>query len=235
MSRVSARAAEILLRRRRGGSITASEPPSDNRLGRERLDGIVIAVQGLGQVGAKLCEHLAKDGARLTVTDIDADAVRAVRERHGATAVAAEEIYDVEADVLAPCALGAVLNDDTVPRLKATIVAGSANNQLAETHHGGALLARGILYAPDYVINAGGLIYVSYEIAYRGAHFDSVVALAHVARLHDRLLNLFGRADEQAMATNAMANRIAWERLEEVRAARARHRTAIRRPVTRSH
>ena len=197
-----------------------------HKLGRDDLDGVMIAVQGLGHVGTHLCERLAGDGAGLVVTDIDEDAVCKTGKRLGATAVAPDDIYDADVEVFAPCALGAVLNDETIPRLKASIVAGAANNQLAEARHGKALAERGILYAPDYVINAGGLIYVSYEVSYRGIHFDREVAMAHVGRLYDRLQHLFERAESDGVPTNEMADRIAWERLEEVRAARLRQRKA---------
>ncbi len=192
-----------------------------HRLGRDELGGVTVAVQGLGHVGTRLCDRLAHDGARLVVTDIDEDALGQARQRFAATAVAPHEIYAAEADVFAPCALGAILNDETIPWLHATVVAGAANNQLAEARHGKALAERNILYAPDYVINAGGLIYVSYEVSYQGTHFDREVAMAHVARLYDRLRNLFVRAEAEGIPTNEMADRIAWERLEEVRAARA--------------
>ncbi|MFQ5958172.1 MAG: Glu/Leu/Phe/Val dehydrogenase [Alphaproteobacteria bacterium] len=192
-----------------------------HRLGRDDLSGVVVAVQGLGHVGTRLCDRLAHDGARLVVTDIDEDATRRAQQRFAADIVAPHEIYDAEAEVFAPCALGAVLNDETIPRLHASVVAGAANNQLAEARHGKALAERDVLYAPDYVINAGGLIYVSYEVSYRGKHFDREVAMAHVARLYDRLRNLFARAEAAGVPTNEMADQIAWERLEEIRAARS--------------
>lgn len=179
-----------------------------HRLGRDSLDGIAVAVQGLGHVGALLCRLLAADGARLTVADIDDRALRCAVEGFGAVAVAPEAIYDAEVDVLAPCALGAVINDDTVPRLAAAIVAGSANNQLARDRHGAALGARGILYAPDYVINAGGII----NIAHEGPGYRRAEAFAHVARIHDTLMTLFARADADGVPTNQAADRLAEER-----------------------
>ena len=193
-----------------------------HKLDREELTGVSVAVQGLGHVGAHLCNYLARDGVRLVVTDIDEGAIGLARERYGAAAVAPGEIYDAEVEVFAPCALGGVINDQTIPRLKASIVAGSANNQLAEARHGKALVDRGILYAPDYVINAGGLIYVSYEVSYRGPYFDRDVAMAHAGRLYNRLRDLFARAEAERVPTHEMADRIAWERLEEVRAARSK-------------
>jgi leucine dehydrogenase len=134
------------------------------RLGRSSLSGIHVAVQGVGHVGYHLCKELTAQGARLSVADVDPlKAERAVRE-FGATIVPLDSIFEVECDVLAPCALGSALNDQTIPKLKAPIIAGAANNQLAEPRHGDDLNARGILYAPDYAINAGGLVNVAAEV-----------------------------------------------------------------------
>ena len=182
----------------------------ERRLGRESLDGVAVAVQGLGHVGALLCQMLANAGARLFVADIRNRAVRRAVERFGATAVKPDAIYGIEADVFAPCALGAVINDDTVPRLKARIVAGSANNQLADDRHGAALMRRGILYAPDYVINAGGII----NIAHEGPDYCQADALAHVARIRGTLTEIFARADAEDIATNVAADRVAEERFK---------------------
>ncbi len=195
-----------------------------HKLGREDLTGLSVAVQGLGHVGMHLCEHLAREGVRLVITDLDGEAIRRTQESYGATAVGPDEIYDAEVDVFAPCALGGVINDETIPRLKASIVAGAANNQLAEGRHGKALIDRDILYTPDYVINAGGLIYVSYEVSYRGPYFDRDLAMAHAGRLYNRLRDLFARADAEGLPTHEMADRIAWERLEQVRGERAQRR-----------
>ncbi|MDX1575886.1 MAG: Glu/Leu/Phe/Val dehydrogenase dimerization domain-containing protein, partial [Kiloniellales bacterium] len=185
------------------------------RLGRTSVAGLRVAVQGLGHVGRELAGLLSEQGAELIVSDIHDRAVEAAVRQLGARAVAPEAIYDAEADVFAPCALGAILNDDTIPRLKAQVVAGSANNQLAEDRHGDALKDRGILYAPDYVINAGGLIYVSGD-AHRtngtgrnGAGFDHDAALARVAGIQDTLMEIFERAEDDGLATSAAADRIA--------------------------
>src|SRR5918997_989122 len=132
--------------------------------GTTSLEGRTVAVQGLGHVGPHLCRLLHKEGARLMVTDLTTDAVEQVVREFGAKAVEPDEILSLPCDVLAPCALGAVLNDETLPRLRCQIVAGSANNVLADSRHGGALTEHGILYAPDYVINAGGLINVADEL-----------------------------------------------------------------------
>jgi len=187
-----------------------------HRLARGSLAGLRVAIQGLGHVGGELARLLNREGVELVVADIHPATVeRAVRD-FGARAVAPEAVYDAEVDVFAPCALGAVVNDDTVARLKAKVVAGSANNQLAEDRHGDALAARGILYAPDYAINAGGLIYVSAEAARDGrARFDRndrETAFARIAGIHDTLMAIFARAETDGVATSTAADRIAEER-----------------------
>jgi leucine dehydrogenase len=181
-----------------------------HRLGRETLDGLSIAVQGLGHVGACLCRRLAADGARLFVSDIQTDAVRRAVAEFGATAVQPEAIYGQDVDVFAPCALGAVINDETVPRLKARVVGGAANNQLAEDRHGEALRRRGILYAPDYVINAGGIINILYE----APDYDQAKAFAHIAGIHDTLTEIFARAEAEGVPTNVAADRLAESRFK---------------------
>ena len=186
-----------------------------HKLGRNSLDGVRVAIQGVGHVGYHLCRYLAEAGAELTVTDIDHEAIeRAATEFH-ARPVAPEEIYGVDGEVFAPCALGAVINDDTIARLKAPIVAGSANNQLAEPRHGVELMRRGVLYAPDYVINAGGVINISHE----GPAYDKREAVNHVAKIHDTLREIFGRADAAGMPTSEAADRLAEERFTKVHAA----------------
>ena len=178
------------------------------KLKRNGLDGLRVAVQGLGSVGGRLCDYLARDGARLAVADIDEPRVRQAVEAHGAEAVPVEEIAEYDAEVFAPCALGAILTDETIPRIKAGIVAGAANNQLAEPRHGEALTARGILYAPDYVINAGGVI----DVAAEGPGYDEDTVLARAAGIHDTLIGIFQRADAEGLPTSAIADRMAEER-----------------------
>ena len=166
--------------------------------GTEELKGRKVAVQGLGKVGMALCEYLHDAGARLTVADINPEAVERAKREFGATVVAPDEIYGVECDIFAPCALGAVMNDDTIPQLKCRIVAGSANNQLKEPRHGDMLRERGILYAPDFVINGGGVINVAEE--YHPAGYGRDRALARVATIYDKLLRIFqtrGGAEHQ--------------------------------------
>ncbi len=197
-----------------------------HKLGKNDLAGVKVAVQGLGHVGWHVAEHLHKSGAKLIVTDIDQARISQAKADFGAEAVDVDHIYDAEADVFAPNALGAVINDETLPRLKVTVVAGSANNQLAEDRHGAALRERGILYAPDYVINAGGII----NIAYEGANYDKAKAFDHCAGIFDTLSNLFERADREGVTTNVMADRLAEERLAGARAA-AQRRPSLRKVV----
>jgi leucine dehydrogenase len=157
----------------------------------------------------ELCRRLVDDGAELTVTDINPDAVRAALAALPVHPVEPDAIIGLAADVFAPCALGGGLNDETIPRLEVSVVAGAANNQLAEDRHGAMLRARNILYAPDYAINAGGLINISHE----GANYNRERALADAAGIYDTLLELFARADREDLPTNETADRIAEERV----------------------
>src|SRR5579871_4821629 len=134
------------------------------KLGKDNLDGVHVAVQGVGHVGYHLCKELHAAGAKLSVADVDPLKAERAHREFGANVVPLNDIFETACDVIAPCALGSALNDETIPRLKARIVAGAANNQLAEPRHGDDLHARGILYAPDYAINAGGLVNVAQEV-----------------------------------------------------------------------
>lgn len=183
--------------------------------GSDSLDGVTIAVQGLGSVGWSLCEKLHAEGARLIVTDIDAARVEKARTAFSAEAVPAEAIVGVDADIFAPCALGGVLSQKTIPGLKARIVAGSANNQLVHHEDARLLMERGVLYAPDYVINAGGLINVAAELTPDG--YDRAAAMAKVAEIPDTLLDIFERAEKQKRPTNDIAAEIAMERIRAAR------------------
>ncbi len=175
----------------------------------DSLEGRHVAVQGLGHVGYHLCEDLAAEGARLSVTDIDADRVRRVVEEFDATAVDTDDIYDVDADIFAPCALGAVVNDDTLERLSVEVVAGAANNILALSHHGQELHARNILYAPDYVINAGGLINVYGEMNDWGTERSKRKA----TDIYRTLLRIFEHAEAEDLPTNEAADAVAEQRV----------------------
>jgi leucine dehydrogenase len=180
------------------------------RLGRDELAGLSVAVQGAGGVGYHLCRMLAAEGARLSVADVRPAAVQRVVEEFKASALPVEDILAADVDVLAPCALGAVLNAASFPRLRARVVAGAANNQLAQGQDGSALSAAGILYAPDYVINAGGIISVAREY-YGGATEAQVIA--DIQGIPVRLTEIFERARRENRTTNAVADQMARERL----------------------
>ena len=178
------------------------------KLSRTDLRGLKVAIQGLGNVGYRLAKHLHEAGAKLWVTDLHAPAVERCVKELGATAVGMDQIFAVDAEVFAPCAMGAIINDRTLPQLKAGIVAGAANNQLATPRHGQALLARGILYAPDYVINAGGII----EIWYEGPGYDERKVRAHLDQIGQTLTTVFERAKQEQHPTGEIADRMAEER-----------------------
>jgi leucine dehydrogenase len=179
-------------------------------LGRSDLDGLRVAVQGVGNVGYQLCKFLHEAGAKLWVSDIRRDAAARAEANFGAHIVAGEEIYGQDVDVFAPCALGAELNARTIPQLKASIIAGAANNQLEREENGAELAARDILYAPDYVINAGGVINLSYETE---AGYERDRAMAHTARIHQVALDIFGRARREGRPTSDVADDMARELL----------------------
>lgn len=180
------------------------------KLGRDSLDGLRVAIQGVGNVGFDLARQLKDAGAQLWVADIHEENLVRAREELGARALAPEAIYAADVDVFAPCAMGAILNDETIPQLRASIVAGAANNQLAEVRHGSELMRRGILYAPDYVINAGGII----DIYHERIGFDRPALLRHLEGIHDTLLEIFERADKEARPTGEVADALAEERFK---------------------
>ena len=183
--------------------------------GNDDLNGKTVAVQGVGSVGGYTCEHLAEAGANLIITDIDQEALAGVAKRTGAKLVAPDEIYDVDADVFSPNALGAIINEDTLKRLKVKVVAGGANNQLIVPEMGELVRRAGILYAPDYVINGGGIINVAAEISgsYSRAWGDQKV---------DTLIDTLGTVLDDALAagrpTNEVADEIARARIDAARA-----------------
>lgn len=170
--------------------------------------GRCVAVQGLGSVGFALARRLADAGARLVVADIDERNVTRAAELLGATAVVPDDIHAVDCDIFAPCALGGILNDETIPRLRCAVVAGAANNQLLdEGRHAAALQNRGILYAPDYVVNSGGIMNVSCELSAGG--YDEAVALARIRTIPEIMHGVFARARERGITTHAAAQEIA--------------------------
>jgi leucine dehydrogenase len=182
--------------------------------GSDSLAGMTVAVQGTGHVGYSLCKLLAAEDAQLIVTDIYDERVRRVVTEFDARAVAPNEIYGVEADIFAPCALGAIINDDTIAEFQFDIIAGAANNQLAQERHGDLLHKRGVLYAPDYVINAGGLINVYGELN----DWTPEQATRKAGEIYDTLMQIFEFANEHGIPTYEAADRVAERRIEQVSA-----------------
>ena len=177
-----------------------------HKLGRDGFAGVHVAIQGLGSVGSALAGKLAAAGARLTVADLDAARAERVAAETGATAVANDDIMTVAADVFSPNALGAILTAESIAALDVAVVAGAANNQLATPADGARVAARGILYAPDYVINAGGIINVVAEYLGNG---DAASVAAQIARIEGRLADIFADADASGRATDAVADAMA--------------------------
>jgi leucine dehydrogenase len=179
------------------------------------LDGVTVAIQGVGHVGAYLADKLHAAGAKLIITDVNEDALRQVAERTGAKVVKPGQIFDAEADVFAPCALGGAINIDTLPRLKAKIIAGGANNQLADPEIGRAVYERGMLYLPDYVINGGGIINVAGEIRAldRQEAFDPAWVATKLARLMETLGEVLDRSKAEGRPTHEVANEMAKGRI----------------------
>jgi leucine dehydrogenase len=180
--------------------------------GTSSLEGKVVAVQGVGHVGYHLCRLLHEDGANLMVSDVNEQAVQRVVREFGAKPVELDEILTIPCDIFAPCALGAVLDDATIPELRCSIVAGSANNVLAESHHGEVLAERGILYAPDYVINAGGLINVADELE----GYNERRAVKRVRRIEDSIRRIIAIARRDGVPTNVAADTLALERIAAI-------------------
>ncbi|MED2972630.1 branched-chain amino acid dehydrogenase [Fictibacillus sp. B-59209] len=190
---------------------------ANEAFGTDSLEGKVIAVQGVGHVAYNLCRHLNEEGAQLIVTDINKEAVDRVVEEFGAKAVDPDEIYGVECDIFAPCALGAIINDQTIGQIKAKVIAGAANNQLRETRHGDAIHEMGIIYAPDYVINAGGVINVADEL--NGYNRDR--AMKKVETIYDNIAKVIEISKRDGIPTYLAADRLAEERIERMRNSRS--------------
>jgi leucine dehydrogenase len=183
-----------------------------HRYDTDELRGKVVAIQGCGHVGYYLSELLYKEGAELVVSDIDATKVEKVVKDFGAKAVASDDIYSVPANVFAPCALGGIINDQTIAQLEVDIVAGGANNQLAQERHGDMLDQRGITYAPDYVINAGGLVNVNAELE----GWTPERARNKAGEIYDTILMVFDIAAEERIPSYRAADRLAERRIAAI-------------------
>jgi leucine dehydrogenase len=191
--------------------------------GHDSLTGKTIAIQGVGDTAYHLCKHLQQEEAKLIVTDIDQNRVNVALQEFGATAVSIDRIYDVDCDIFSPCALGAILHDETIPRLKCNIVAGTANNQLKEEHHGDLLHKRGIVYAPDYIINAGGLIHVTDEL--QGYNRERV--LKKIEAIYGNLSNIFAIAKRDGIPSYKAADCMVEERIASIRQSKGRLLQAV--------
>ena len=184
------------------------------RLQSQNLQGLKVAVQGLGNVGKNLCQNLHEHGVQLFVTDISPEKVQEVKRLFGATVVEPDEIFSLDVDVFSPCALGGILNSETIPRIQAPIIAGPANNQLGQEQiHSQMLAEKGILYCPDYVINAGGLINVYNEMI----GYNEEKAFKQVHNIYDTLLEIFAIAQKQDIPTNNAAKHLAEQRILNAR------------------
>ncbi len=183
------------------------------QFGSDSLEGKTIAVQGVGHVGEYLVKHLAAEKANVVITDIHEETLKRVANQYGVKVVAPSEIYDVPMDIYAPCAMGATINDETLSRLKCSIISGAANNQLAiEQKHGLEVMNRGIIYAPDYTINAGGVINCFSEVE----GLSSEWAHTKAGEIYTTILNIIHRSKEANIPTYQIANKMAEERIAAV-------------------
>ncbi len=189
------------------------------QLGTDSLKGMRVAVQGLGNVGTHLVKHLVEEGAKVIVSDIDSDKVKRHVDQYKVESCSTEEILFKECDILAPCALGAIINDSTIQKLKTKVIAGGANNVLAEPRHGNQLRELGILYAPDYVINAGGLMNVFVELE----GYSPERAFDKTRKVYDNCLKVFEIAKRDNVGTHVAADRMAEERITTIGKLRQRH------------
>jgi leucine dehydrogenase len=183
-----------------------------HQFGSDSLAGKKILVQGTGHVGETLIDYITKEGALVQIADINQAKMEEVAAKYGATIYAGDDVYSADVDIYAPCALGATINDDTVNKLKAKVIAGAANNQLAlEQVHGQILRERGILYAPDFLINAGGIINVYAEIV----GYDKAEALRRTENIYNTTLEIFHFAEANNITTHQAALSIAQKRVDD--------------------
>lgn len=197
------------------GCVVGIEASAGYRYGSRDLTGKRILLQGVGAVGSEMARLLKERGARVTICDIKTDKVAQLAEQYGYDTVEESKHLDVECDIYAPCARGAGINDDTIPKLTCDIIAGCANNMLLEPRHGDVLREKGILYAPDYVVNAAGIINVSVERLPGG--YDEDEAMRRIHRIADNLQEIFEISDREGISTNSASERLAEARIEAAR------------------
>ncbi|OUD46783.1 Glu/Leu/Phe/Val dehydrogenase family protein, partial [Flavobacterium psychrophilum] len=181
------------------------------KFGSDVLEGKKVLVQGIGHVGETLVDYLTKEGAKVIISDINQARLEEIGHKYGAQIYSGEDLYGADVDIYAPCALGATINDDTIYKIKAKVIAGAANNQLAnENIHGAILQDKGIVYAPDFLINAGGIINVYAEIA----GYDMAESMRRTENIYNTTLEIFDYADANKITTHQAALRIAQNRID---------------------
>jgi leucine dehydrogenase len=184
------------------------------KFGSDNLEGKKVLVQGIGHVGEVLVQHLTESGALVTISDINEDRVNQIGSKYGAKIFTGDDLYSAEVDIYAPCALGATINDTTIHRIKASIVAGAANNQLAnELVHGRLLKEKGILYAPDFLINAGGVINVYSELV----KWTTAQVMEKTENIYNTALEIFKFADDNNITTHQAAFSVAQKRIDDAK------------------
>ena len=188
--------------------------------GSDDLSGMRIVIQGLGKVGGYLLPYLKGEGAIIIGSDLDATRLERAQSQYGLVPIGPDEVYGHECDIFVPCALGGILNDDTIPLLNAKAVCGSANNQLLESRHADALAERDILYAPDFIVNAGGVINISFEI---GRNYSAEEARRKTGQIHNTVIDVFNQSREAGISTDAAARNMAQSRIDSVRNIRMPH------------
>ncbi|MCF8423285.1 MAG: leucine dehydrogenase [Bacteroidia bacterium] len=195
------------------GVYVSMKASTKEAFGSDSLSGKKVLVQGIGHVGETLVDYLTKEGAKVYINDISEERIKASVDKFKAEFVTADKMFDLDIDIYAPCALGATVNDETLSKLKCKVICGAANNQLAdEKKHGELVLSKGILYAPDFVVNAGGIINVYYELE----GYNRERALAHAEKIYDTTWNIIQTAKAQNIPTYAAANKIAEQRIESI-------------------
>jgi leucine dehydrogenase len=195
------------------GTYVGMKACAKKQFGSDSLAGKKVAVQGVGHVGEYLVKHLAEENAEVFITDIHEPTLKRIAKEYGAKVVGIDEIYDIDMDIYAPCALGATVNDDTLERLKCSIIAGAANNQLAnENIHGQAVLDKGIVYAPDYALNAGGVINCYAEVVGE----SSTWAMNKAEKIYDTIAAIIDRSEIEKTPSSVIANKIAEERITAI-------------------
>ena len=195
------------------GTYMGMKACAKKQFGSDSLTGKKVAVQGVGHVGEYLVKHLVEENAEVFITDIHEPTLKRISKEYGVKVVGLDEIYDIDMDIYAPCALGATVNDETLQRLKCSIIAGAANNQLAEeVTHGASVLQKGIIYAPDFALNAGGVINCYAEVAGESAEW----AMQKAEGIYDTILNITERSAAENVPSYAIANKMAEERIQQI-------------------